>query len=170
MLAVVTGALLSLLETATRIVPRDVEWSHVVTESRTGLRRLVRELRQADAIHGATPNAVDFEVTIGGRQRRVMYACDVPDSAPAERRCTRVEAAPGAALPGPASGAPVIGRLRNGTLADPVFSYTPDAIAPRHVEVRIRVPSSGERSRSGGPVHDVVLDDGAYLRNQDLVG
>ncbi|WP_320671748.1 hypothetical protein [Patulibacter defluvii] len=169
LLAGVTGALLSLAETAGRVVPRDVEWTHVVADGRTGLRRIARELRQADRIHGATPNAIDFEVTVGGRARRVMIACDVSDAAD-ERRCVRVEAAPGATLPPPAGGPPLVVRLRNGTPADPVFRYTPDAIAPRHVAVRIRLRSNGERRAADGPLHDVVLDDGAYLRNQDLTG
>ncbi|WP_026909968.1 PulJ/GspJ family protein [Patulibacter minatonensis] len=166
-LAGVVVAILNVLDTAARTVPRDVEWTHAVAESRTGLHRMVRELRQASVINGATPNRIDFETTIDGVTRRVMYACDVAGTSGDLRRCVRLEAAAGAVLPGLSTGETVVDRLRNGTAADPSFAFTPDAIAPRYVTARLLVPSTGMR-RDDGRGHDVVLEDGAELRNQDL--
>jgi hypothetical protein len=169
LLAGILIALLNVLDTAARAVPRDVEWTHAVREGRVGVARMVRELRQADAIHGTTPNQLDFEITRGGQARRVMYACDVAEPGTDRRRCTRVEAASGAALPDPASGAPVVLRLLNGTPEDPVFTYGPNEVAPRYVTAQVRIPSTGERrpGASGAAAgHDVVLSDGAFLRNR----
>jgi hypothetical protein len=173
LLAVVLVAVLDVLDTAAQTVPRDVEWTHAVEEGRVGVARMVRELRQADTIRGATPNAVDFEITRGGQARRVMYSCDVAEAGTGRRRCTRVEAASGAALPAPATGAPVVARVLNGTPEDPVFTYAPDAVAPRYVTVRVRVPSTGERRAGAAGAaagHAVVLSDGAFLRNRAQSG
>lgn len=165
LLAGVSGAILSVLDAAAKTVPRDVEWTHAVTESRTGLHRMVREVRQASQINGVTPNRLDFDTTINGVPRRVMYACDVPTTTAALRRCVRLEAAPGATLPSPASGETIVARLQNGTAADPVFTFAPDAIRPTYVTGRVVVPSTGERV-AARPGHAVALEDGAALRNQ----
>lgn len=161
-------AILSTLDGAAKAVPRDVEWTHAIGESRTGLHRMVREVRQATVVHGATPNRIDFDVAIGGVPRRVMYACDVAEAAGGLRRCVRLEAPSGAALPAPAQGDTVVARLQNGTPEDPAFTFAPDAIAPRYVSTRLLVPSTGERRDDGRPGHAVVLEDGAELRNQSL--
>lgn len=168
-LAIVVVAILNVLDTAVRQVPKDVEWTHAIAEGRVGMARLVRELRQAERINGATPNRLDFEVPVGGVTRRVMYACDVPE-AEARRRCTRVEAPAGGVLPAPSTGDRVVARVLNGTPEDPVFTYTPDAIGARYVRARVLVPASGARRAEDGFRHPVVLEDGAYLRNQDLGG
>jgi hypothetical protein len=167
LLVVVLLGVLSVLDTAARSVPRDVEWTHAIGEVRVGVATMVREVRQADVVHGATPNRIDFELSAGGTPRRVMYSCDVAAPEPGLRRCTRVSAASGGALPDPATGSVVVDRVRNGTLADPVFDLLPDPVAPRHVGVRILVPASGERPEDGGRTHPVVIEDGAYLRNRD---
>jgi prepilin-type N-terminal cleavage/methylation domain-containing protein len=163
-------AVLGTLDTAARTVPRDVEWTHAIAEGRTGMDRMVREVRHASVVHGATPNRIDFETTIGGVRRRVMYACDVAEVTGPLRRCVRVEAASGAVLPAPATGATVVARLQNGTAEDPTFTFTPDAISPRYVTARLLVPSTGERRDDGRPGHAVVLEDGAELRNRTLGG
>lgn len=162
--------LLAVLDAPARTVPRDVEWTHAIAEGRVGVATMVREIRQADAIDGATPNRVDFELSAGGSPRRVMYSCDVAGPTGGLRRCTRLTAAPGGALPDPATGTVVVDRVRNGTPADPAFTSDPDPVAPRHVGVRILVPASGERQDDGAPSHPVVMEDGAYLRNRDLGG
>jgi type II secretory pathway pseudopilin PulG len=169
-LMVVIGALLATFESSQRIVPNDVEWSHALQEGNAGLLRMVREIRQAAAIIGTTPNAVDFRVTLGGQDQHVLYQCDVVQAGTPYRECMRVQAAVGAALPLAASGQPVIARLLNGTVADPVFSYTPNAIAPTFISVTVKLPAAGERSSAPGTAHAIVLADGAYLRNQDLGG
>lgn len=170
MLVVVAIALLNILDATVRQTPKDIEWTHAIAEGRVGMARMVRELRQAEVIHGATPNRVDFELPTGSGSRRVMYACDVPEASGTRRRCTRVEAAANGVLPAPATGTEVVARVQNGTSEDPVFTYTPDAIGARYVQARVLVPSSGTRPAADGFKHPVVLEDGTYLRNQDLGG
>lgn len=170
MIIVVLGVL-STLDSAAQTVPRDVERTHAIAEGRVGVLRMVRELRGAETIRGTTPNSVDFETSVGGVVRRVRFACEVPDDAlQGFRRCTRVEAVAGAELPAPTAGATLVSRVRNGTAADPVFTGVPDGVAPRYLRVRVLVPSTGERTAHERPGHDVVLEDGAYLRNRDLGG
>lgn len=169
MLAGVSGALLSVLDTAASTVPRDVEWTHAVTESRTGLHRMVREVRQASVINGVTPNRIDFDTAISGTERRVMYACDVPGETVGLRRCMRVESASGTALPAATTGQTIVARVQNGTSEDPAFTFAPDAIRPTYVTARLVVPSTGEHTRLK-PGHAAVLEDGATLRNQVLGG
>jgi hypothetical protein len=96
-----------------------------------------------------------------------MYACDVPGVAVALRRCVRVEAASGATLPAPSTGETVVARLINGTTADPVFTFAPDAIRPTYATTRLLVPSTGKRT-TAAPGHAIVLEDGALLRTQAL--
>ena len=170
MVAVVLGVL-DTLDSAARTVPRDVERTHAIAEARVGVARMVRELRGAETIRGTTPNSVDFETSTDGVLRRVRFACEVPDDVLAGfRRCTRVQAVAGAELPAPTAGETLVARVRNGTAEDPVFSGTPDAVAPRYLRVRVLVPSTGERTARDRAGHDVVLEDGAYLRNRDLGG
>jgi hypothetical protein len=81
-----------------------------------------------------------------------------------------VQTAVGGTLPALSTGAPVVIRLKNGTLANPVFSFTPDAIAPRYVDARVELPASGEQSGTTALTHTVVLNSGTYLRNLDVAG
>lgn len=170
MVVIVLGVLQT-LDSAARTVPRDVERTHAIAEGRVGVVRMVRELRGAETIRGTTPNSVDFETSADGVVRRVRFACEVPDDALAGfRRCTRVEAVAGGELPAPSTGETLVARVRNGTAADPVFAGVPDAVSPRYLRVRVLVPSTGRRTAHDRPGHDVVLEDGAYLRNRDLGG
>lgn len=170
-LVVVVLAILQTLDGAARAVPRDVEWTHAIAEGRVGVLRMVRELRGADAVLGTTPNSIDFQTSDDGTVRRVRFACEVPDGVlPGFRRCTRVEAGAAGVLPAPSTGETLVGRIRNGTPEDPVFRGTPDPVAPRYLAVRVLVPSTGERTARERPGHDVVIEDGAYLRNRDLGG
>lgn len=170
-LVIVLLGVLQTLDTAAQTVPRDVERTHAIAEGRVGVARMVRELRGAETIRGTTPNSVDFETAVDGVVRRVRFACELPDSAVAGlRRCTRVQADAGAELPAPSEGETLVSRVRNGTATDPVFAGVPDGVAPRYLRVRVLVPSTGERTGRDRAGHDVVFDDGAYLRNRDLGG
>lgn len=170
-LVIVLLGILQTLDTAATAVPRDVERTHAIAEGRVGVARMVRELRGAETVRGTTPNSVDFETAVDGALRRIRFACEVPDAAvDGLRRCTRVHADDGAPLPAPADGETLVSRVRNGTAEDPVFAGTPDGIAPRYLRVRVLVPSTGERTGRDRPGHDVLFEDGAYLRNRDLGG
>jgi hypothetical protein len=76
----------------------------------------------------------------------------------------RLQAAAGAALPPLSAGVVVLTNVTNGTLADPVFTFTPNGVSPTYVTARIKVPASG--GTNGGLTHSIVLSDGVLLRNQ----
>jgi type II secretory pathway pseudopilin PulG len=175
-LLLVMGAVLSLFETTTKIAPKDQEAAHAVRDAQVGLERRGRELRQSTAVNATTASTMDVNVRIGTQDWHVVYHCDVPapdDPANpydnAYRRCVRLAVTPTtAALPAIGSGKVVIDRILNGTPANPVFAYSPNATRPTFVRARIEVPSRGERA--SGYNRKVVLDDGFYLRNLDLSG
>jgi hypothetical protein len=97
------------------------------------------------------------------QDRHVLYRCNVPHPTDAaRRRCVKVEAAVGAALPAIASGQVVVDRLS----ASSVFTFSPSPLAPTYVKARVVVPAAGERA--DGFAHSVTLDDGFYIRNASL--
>jgi len=173
MLPVVLMAVLKPLDTASKLSPRAVEYTHAVTDGRVGLQQMVREIRQAYQILGTTPNSIWFRTAINGDDEQIFYECDEPY--PASRsnpyassyhRCLRVAAPSSGSLPSIAGGAVVVDRLVNGTSTDPVFTFTPDGITPTYVEAQVKLPARGELAV--GLTHTITLDDGAYLRNNAL--
>ncbi len=177
----VMGAALSLFEVTVKSAPKDQERAVAVREAQTGLSGMTREVRNAYDIVELTPNVIDFLVARQGVNRRVRYECGVTDASvtPALKQCQRSEAtltSPNQE-PLPAVGTPrkVIGRMLNGTAADPVFSYTtppqepldpeddpldyPEATActppttvlclpapwPVSIGVKVKVPGKGEQ-------------------------
>lgn len=174
LLAVVLGGLLSALETAARVAPRGFEYGAAVQEVGDGVSRIVRELRQADRVVATTPNSVTFDATYGSSALRVNIDCSVAagaapqDPSATVRRCVRVQAPQGAPLPPAGQGTVEVDRLLNGTAADPVFSFTPDPIAPTYVALTVRVPSGG--SRGDGLRHPITITNGTLLPNTTLGG
>lgn len=175
LLGVVLFAVLSLLDAAVRVEARDQERAHAVREAQVGLDRMTRELRQAYRVVATGPSYVTVHVRLGGQDTQVHYRCDRPHpdlaSNPHDdgyRRCRRVEALVGAALPAIDTGPIVIDRVLNGSAAPPdsVFTFSPSAISPTYIRARIEVPARGEREE--GIEHKVVLDDGFFMRNLRL--
>lgn len=175
LLGIVLVAVLSLLDATIRVEARDQERAHVIREAQVGLDRMTRELRQAYRVEAAGPSYVTVLARLGGQDKQVHYRCDRPhpDSAAnphddAYRRCRRVEALVGAGLPAIDTGPLVIDRVLNGAAGapNPVFTFSPSAIAPNYVTARVEVPARGERAE--GLEHTVVLDDGMFMRNLRL--
>lgn len=165
-------AALSTLDTGAKIAPRNVQYSDAVGEVGGGLSRAIREIRQAYRVIGTTPNAITFLVVANGVDTQVTINCGVTSSATdagggALRRCVRTSATVGATMPSPTTGAILVDRLTNGTADDPVFDYSPDAIAPTFVHMTVSVPSRGE-GRADTISHPIVVDDGTLLRNNAL--
>lgn len=169
LLPIVLVALLGALDTQARLTPQTMQYAAAVEEAGSGVARAIQDLRAATRIVGTTPNAVVFDRPMGGSQTaRVTISCDVPAPAgPAGplgtyRRCVRTVV--------PAAGATttsvVVDRLLNGTSDDPVFRFSPDAIFPTYISMRVRVPSRGEDSK--GFTHPVIIDNGTLLRNATL--
>ncbi len=115
---IVFAAVLSALETSQHTQSRDSEWALVVQEGRAGLARMVREVRQAYSIRGATESSLDFYATIGGKDLEIYYACNVAESGTSYYQCVRLQTEVGKSLPALSTGAPIIKYVLNGTSAD----------------------------------------------------
>jgi prepilin-type N-terminal cleavage/methylation domain-containing protein len=170
---IVTSATFSALEVAQSTQSRDAEWALVLQEGRTGLARMVSELRQAYSIRSDSLFGIDFYAAIGGKDYEINYNCEEKQSGTEFKQCVRKSAEVGSALP--AKGTPIIKYVLNGTSADrpggqedPVFvEYTPSSVAPDLITVKAVLPSSGTLKLAGAKAHEhqIVLENGAYIRN-----
>src|SRR3954447_16091647 len=126
----VLGAALSLFEVSVKSAPKEQERAAAIREAQTGLSGMTREVRNAYDIVELNPNVIDFLVTRQGVKQHVRYECGVTDNdvTPALKQCVRSEGAvpsnPDDPLPALGTAKSVIGRMLNGSSADPVFSYT----------------------------------------------
>ena len=168
----VIGGALSMLDTQSKLAPRDQERAFAMREAQVGMAGLVRELRQTKTVVFASASRFEVELIRNGALRRVGYKCDeapaVDDPGnPYDQtyvRCMRVEGPAGAALPSYGTGRPVIDRLLTGT----VFSYSPNSSSPTYVTTTVRVPSRGERKEANS--NDIVLDTGFFMPNRSTLG
>ncbi len=169
----VTGAAFSALETAQRTQLRDSEWALVVQEGRTGVARMVSEMRDAYSIRNDSSFAIDFYAAIGGKDYEINYNCEEKQSGTEFKECLRKSAEVGTSLP--AKGQPIVKYVLNGTSADrpngqedPVFvEYTPSSVAPDLITVKLVLPSAGTLKLATAKAHEhqIVLENGAYIRN-----
>ncbi len=170
----VMGLVFNVVETAQRAQLRDSEWALVIQEGRVGLTRMAREIRQAYSIRSATENSIDFYATIGGKNLEIYYNCNVSQTGTSYYECVRLQAEVGQSLPALSTATPIVKDVLNGTSADEkdaVFKeYSPDAIAPDLVTVKLVLPSSGtlKLAAAKGFAHQIVLTDNAYIRNMNL--
>ena len=157
-LSVILVAILQISDTTQKLAPKDQERAHVLREAQTGLHRMTRELRQATEVLATGPHLMDVQTPVRGVSTRVTYRCDQSHPTNSSwRRCVRFE--------GSAS-ALVVDRLLNGT--NPVFTFEtdPDTAQVDYVTAKVEVPAGGDLQ--DGHKHRVVLDDGFYMRNQDI--
>lgn len=165
-IALLVGAAgLAMLDASAPLAGQELERQNRVGEAREGLNRMVRELRQADAINTTSSNLMDVDVVTRVGSRRVVYACNAPSSIAGLRSCMRYEGPVDGAVD---SGRVVVDGIVNGTPSAPVFTYTPDAVRPTYTNIEIAVPAKG--ARSDGYQHAVTLRSGFFLRNIDLSG
>jgi len=161
----VLSAIFGLLDSAAQQAPKDQERAVAIREAQAGLQRMTRELRQAYKVLDAGPKSM--YVVIGRATPpdiHVRYDCDVPyPGNSAYRRCVRWWAPVGQVLRTDLPGEVVIDR----GLSAVSFSYSPGPLNPTYVKVHIEVPQKGERA--GGFQSNLVLDDGFYLRNTDVL-
>lgn len=177
---VVLGGVLSALEHSQHAQSRDQEWALVIQEGRAGLSRMVREMRQAYSIRSDSHSAIDFYATIGGTSWEIAYNCEQKQAGSEFRECVRKAAqftegkAPSKEEVEKASAVPIIKDVLNNTEADKndrVFEeFTPNAIAPDLVTVKLVLPASGTLKLADASTytHKVVLENGAYIRDMDL--
>ena len=161
LLAIVLGALLSVIESTTRISTEDQERAHAIRDVQVELDGLVREARQAFRVNPSTAGRLDVSVHRAGQTKRVVFDCTVAHpTLPGTRRCMRQEVlADGSLTPGKVA----VDRIRNTT----VFTYTPATGPTDHVAVTVEAPASGERRE--GFRHLIRLYDGFAVRNRGLV-
>jgi type IV pilus assembly protein PilW len=170
---VLLGGVLVMLTSSQRIQTRDGEWALTMQEGRVGLDRMVSEIRQASTVSSAGGNAIDFLATFEGQKKQIYYNCEVSQAGTSFKECVRVAANEGSPLPALSSGQVIVRDVLNDTASDPsdpVFSYTPDAIAPTVATLKLTLPAGGTLSGSAGYSHKVVLTDDAFMRNTDLQG
>jgi prepilin-type N-terminal cleavage/methylation domain-containing protein len=174
LLTLVLGATLTPFEIAQRETPKDVEYAKAISDASTGLQQMIREIRQAYRINSASANAIDFNAVINSSDLEIAYQCDEPfpnNGNPhyAEyRRCLRVSATTGSALPAISGGAVAIDRLLNGTATNPVFTFKDsngevDLTHPTYVQAAISVPSRG--ALYSGLTHKIELSNGTAIPN-----
>ncbi len=169
---IVVGAAMSALETGQNAQSRDAEWAQVIEEGRGGLARMVREIRQAYSIRWDTPSELDFYATFAGKSYEIDYNCKEKQSGTEFEQCVRKQAEVGKSLP--STGAVIIKDVLNNTSADkedPIFKeYSPNAIAPDLVTVKLVLPASGTLKLAGASTlkHQVILTDNAYIRDMNL--
>lgn len=161
----VGAAALALLDASTPLANTELERQNNIGESRAGLERMLRELRQADAVNTTSPTTIDINVTKASGSRRVVFGCGVASSTPGLRSCVRYEGPVDGAV---GTGTTMVDGLVNGTAASPVFTYTPDALRPVYATIALIVRARGVKA--SGYAHSIALRGGFFIRNVDLSG
>lgn len=162
---VISAGALVLLDIAAPQSDRELQRQVAVSEGRSGLERMLREVRNADAVNATSPSLIDVNTVTPAGPRRIVYQCSSAFQAVVYRQCVRYSGPVDGAV---ANGQVVVERLINGTTSQPVFTYVPDRIRPRVVRVQVVLPASG--GPAPGYMHRIVLRDAAFLRNLDLTG
>lgn len=161
----ITGGALTLLQIAAPQSDRELQRQVAVGEARSGLERMIREIRNADSVNATSATLIDVNTPTPSGSQRVVYQCNSAFQVVQYRQCVRYSGPVGGAV---SNGIVVVERLINGTTSQPVFTYVPDRIRPRVVRTQLVVPASG--GPAPGYEHRVVLRDAAFLRNLDLTG
>jgi prepilin-type N-terminal cleavage/methylation domain-containing protein len=162
LLALVLGAVLSLLDTSGALAPHDQERAQAVREAQVGVSLMTRELRNATELGTTDPYHLTARVRREGVETWVAYYCGGSASAnPAWGQCVRTVLPSG-------TPAPLVKAFMNTDDAGgpPVFTYTtrPDG-AITQVEVHVDVVVTDRAN--GHYKYRVPLTGGVYLRNLD---
>jgi prepilin-type N-terminal cleavage/methylation domain-containing protein len=162
---VVAGGAMSVLVSLQRNAANDVERAHAIREAEQGLLRMTKDLREAYAVTNRSANG--NEITVQARLKGVNYSIRY-NCAAAHPTLTGVYQCVRTATAGSTVRTDVVAeRVLNAAASTPagerVFQY-PNG-RPSYVRVRIAVPARGRRTQ--GYDHQVVLDDGIYMRNCD---
>lgn len=182
---IVFAGVLSALESSQTAQSRDQEWALVIQEGRTGLGRMAREMRQAYSVRSDSHSAIAFYATIGGKSYEISYNCGEREAGTEFNSCVRraaefVSGKAPASLP--SKGETIVRYVTNqtsvcetelaeGKSKECVFQeYTPNAITPDLVTMRVRLPASGTLKLADAKTysHHIVLENGAYMRDMAL--
>lgn len=166
MAIIVLGGIVIALDSSQQVEARDTEWALTLRAGRTGLARMIYEIRQATHFEKTEPGTIDFLAPIGSKSYQVKYECGVKQSAELYE-CVRFAAEEGKSLP--TTGAPIVRDVLNHTS---VFRYSPSTTSPTVVTVTLEMPAKGTLHQVGSEAYkdNVVLEDDAFLRNLDASG
>jgi prepilin-type N-terminal cleavage/methylation domain-containing protein len=162
---IVGAAALTLVDIAAPQADRELQREVAIAEGRGGLERMLREIRNANAVNATSPTLIDIDAPTASGAQRIVYECNSAFQAVQYRQCVRYTGPVNGSVSG---GLVVVERLINGTTSQPVFTYSPDKIRPVVVKVQLVLPASG--GPAPGYMHRVVFRDAAFLRNLDLTG
>lgn len=172
MLTVILGAIAGLATTAERMAPRDNEGAQHLVDAQTGLDRMVRELRAAYNVVSVSSDVIEADIVQRrtGVPARIRFDCRIAHpSGGTLRRCVRQTVSGGTA-----SGQEVlVDRVVNGAAGVNVFTpRVRDAADPADTRVHyvgVSVLVTADGGRKDGAKYRTMLEDGAYLRNVDVL-
>lgn len=157
---IVAGAAMTVVSFATRTQPRESERAAQLQQGRTMIEQVTREVRQGEAVTGATTSSLQIlthvhSPTCSGTPATtapaitcsVIYQCSAT-------ACERTVRNPDGTGTAPAR------TMLSGISSASVFSYSPSATNPSYVGVTLVYPSS-----TAADGEAVTLSDGAALRN-----
>jgi type II secretory pathway pseudopilin PulG len=126
-----------------------------ISQARTTMERLTRELRQGSAVLTATASQLAFvtyvhSATCGGAYSNSSMACRVTYTC-SGTSCSRVEAKPDGTSPGSAF------TVVSGLSSTNVFNYSPNTTSPTYIGATLVFPG-----QNGGDA--ITLSDGVTLR------
>lgn len=150
------GSAVGLFVTSVRSQPRTSDRAGDIGDARVFAESLSRELRQGVTVAIASPSQLEIvtyvkRASCGGTTAGSAIACQVTYTC-SSGACTRVAANVDGSAPGPAV------QVVAGLADENVFSYSPDAVAPTYVGIRLAIEAA--------PGEDAItLEDGVALRN-----
>lgn len=145
------SAAMSMLEIGAKSEPKITERANRISEGRTAIERMTRELRSTYQVRTTGATTLDFLTSKRSTacpdtfcDRHLRYECDAG-------QCTRQEGSTTAELSG---GVKVIDGLTN----IDIFSYEPNNLDPEYVRIRFVFAVKNQSD-------PVTLEDGVNLRN-----
>jgi prepilin-type N-terminal cleavage/methylation domain-containing protein len=153
----VVGIGTTVFTAAVRSQPGLTQRGQAITQARTSMERLTRELRQGATVKTATASQLSYVTyvhspsTCGSSYSSTSNACLVTYTC-TTTGCTRVQAMPDGTSPGTA--VPVVTGLSNPN----VFTYSPSSTAPTYIGATFVF--AGQNGNDA-----ITVSDGATLRN-----
>jgi prepilin-type N-terminal cleavage/methylation domain-containing protein len=152
---IVAGGAMTVLVSLQRNAAADVERAHAIREAEQGLLRMTKDLREAYALTSLTANEIIVQARIQGVDNTIRYNCAQPHPTLAGvYECMRYATAGGTTR-----STVVVERV-----VDTAVFSRPNG---RNSYVRVRIAAPARGNRTQGHDHQVVLDDGVYMRNCD---
>jgi hypothetical protein len=130
---------------------------------------MAREIRQASTIEKAEAGTIEFLATLGSTEWKIKYECGAAQPGTTYHECVRKAVANPGTLP--ATGVPIVTDVLNPT---EVFKYfekgatsTATTTKMTVVTLEVELPAKGTLKQAAGHgyLHNVVLENAAFMRN-----